>query len=84
MKITEAYVAVAVTGLYLHTSESQSHVGVRTSIEWVENIDDATVFRSPCFLVRGLRDKMENFVVNWVPVEVRHEIILKGYGVRYG
>lgn len=82
MKITQRFVAVQADGYYLSINHSQTHTGYRINVSPVVDIDDATIRNQP-----APRDQKEADALNrrllkitWVPVEVRREVILKGFG----
>ncbi len=78
MKITQGFVAVKADGTFIAVSQRSTHTGFHTNFYEVSSIDDASVFPSKHFNNQG-REKPD-FPVIFVPVEVRREVILKGYG----
>ena len=82
MKVTRGFVAVQPDGQFLYITSQQTHTGHHVSISPVADIEDATVRNNP-----GPRDRREHgelakHQITWVPVEVRREVILQGYGVK--
>lgn len=82
MKISTGYVAVKPDGTFLYVSERHTHTGYHIDIAEVASIEDASVMRAPAFMDRAARSEAERLGVTWVPVEVRREVVLKGYGVK--
>ncbi len=80
MKITTGFVAVQENGTFLHISERATHTGQHIDVLPVATIDEASVFSSPRFYSLKMRDAVPKNC-KWVPVEVRREVILTGYGV---
>lgn len=79
MKITQGYVAVRADGTFIYVSQRSTHTGFHTEFNDVKTIEDASVFPSPRFSsIQGHTHPPKN--VTFVPVEVRREVILKGYG----
>jgi len=82
MKITQAFVAVKADGTFLRMGV-QNKWG--NDVPWVDETDDierATVFAHPnarCVLGRLQHNYPHPF--NFVPVEIRREVLLKGFGV---
>jgi nitrite reductase/ring-hydroxylating ferredoxin subunit len=80
VKITEGFVAVAEDGTFITMYETDTHTGHH--IRWGEtpDIEMATVFHGQHFGSRSNRFSNAP-TATFVPVEVRREVILKGYGV---
>lgn len=82
MKISTGYVAVKPDGTFLYIGERHTHTGHHIDITEVVNIEDATVSHIPAFMDQNARREARRLGATWVPVEVRREVILKGYGVK--
>ena len=82
MKIDEGYVAVRDDGEFLRSGKVSTHVGYRTWIDLVKDIEQATVFKAAHFPDRDMRTAVVEYggKFTFVPVQVRREVILKGYG----
>lgn len=80
MKITEGFVAATEDGQFYHMYQVSTHVGYRTEVHIVSSIDDATVSSFPGFIERGHRESLPKTAI-WVPVQIRREVVLLGYGV---
>ena len=80
MKITTGFIAVREDGTFLHISERSTHTGHHIDVLPVATIDEANVFNSPRFYSRQLQAAVPKDC-KWVPVEVRREVLLIGYGV---
>lgn len=79
MKITDAFVAVRADGEFMRVDQVQTMVGQRNVVDTVLDIEQATTFRIAAFVDRDLRaDYGSKF--KFVPVEIRREVILKGFG----
>lgn len=77
MRVTTGFVAVTATGEFLCLVGSRTHVGNRYELLPVDELEDATVqpyagFGRQVVLPEGAR---------WVPVTVRREVVLAGWGV---
>jgi len=81
MTITQGYVAVYPDGDFLRIYERNTHTGNHVKIERVSTLEHATIFGSPTLRMIGNRNCPDDKEFNFVPVEVRREVILKGYGV---
>lgn len=81
MKITQGFVAVKKDGSFLHISERTTHTGSHIDVCTVAYIEDASVFSAPRFYSRSMLNAVTDDF-NWVPVEVRREVVLTGYGVK--
>ena len=82
MNITKGFVPVRPDGTFVYLLVTQSHTGFRTELQDVKTIEDATVCRNPTFSchMAGVRGRDLDSQVNFVPVEVRREVVLLGYG----
>jgi hypothetical protein len=83
MKTTQGFVAVQPDGQFLYISSTQTHTGQHITITPVADIEHATVRNNPG--PRGDRKEVAALAerkVTWVPVEVRREVVLLGYGVK--
>lgn len=79
MKITQGFVAATADGQFLRTSVRQTHTGTHVSVNVVPDIDQADVYLAPRFWDRDTYKVAPDHT--WLPVEVRREVILKGYGI---
>lgn len=80
MKITRGFAAVQPDGQYLYISSYLTHVGNRVDVSPVTDIEDATIRNNPAPRDRKESEALRSRGVTWVPVEVRREVILKGFG----
>jgi len=77
MKITQGFVAVTPDGEYIQWWQRSTHTGYRTEFGTTTKIDEAGVSSTP-----KLRRADGMLQHTWVPVELRVEVVLKGYGVK--
>jgi hypothetical protein len=80
MKITKGFVAVLPDGRFLRIHQVSTMVGYRPDVDIVADIEQATVQPVPRVIDRSDRLALEQHKFTWCPVEVRREVILKGYG----
>jgi hypothetical protein len=80
MKISRGFVAVQPDGQFLYISSHQTHTGHHVDVSPVGDIDDASVRNQPAARDRKEAAALRRLGVTWVPVEVRREVILQGYG----
>lgn len=80
MKITRGFAAVQPDGQYLYISHAHTHTGHRIDIAAVTDIEDATIRNNPAPRDRKESEALRSRGITWVPVEVRREVILKGFG----
>ncbi len=79
MNITKGYVAATVNGDFIVKYQVSTHIGHRDEFAFVGDIEKATVFPGPH--MRLAFRQYTGPCYNMVPVEVRREVILLGYGV---
>jgi hypothetical protein len=86
MKTTRGFVAVTPDGAFLYINSQQTHTGHHVFISEVADIDDATVRNQPGPRPGDRKEAAELAArkIRWVPVEVRREVVLQGYGVKEG
>lgn len=80
MKITRGFVAVQPDGMYLYITHNQTHTGYHIDVSPVLDIEDATIRNNPAAKDRKEADVLRQRGITWAPVEVRREVILKGFG----
>lgn len=80
MKITRGFAAVQPDGQYLYISSHQTHTGHHVDVSLVTDINDATIRTNPAARERKEAEVLRKREITWVPVEVRREVILKGFG----
>ena len=80
MKTTQGFVAVRPSGEFIQVDRSDTHTGFHIQVHLCDNIEEATVFNIPGFASRDVRMAVIG-EHTWVPVEIRREVILKGFGV---
>lgn len=81
MKITKEYIAANADGSFIQCCETQTHTGTHVHVSSTNNIEEANTFPNPHFNSFGLRNHIA--VHQWIPVQVRREVILLGYGVKH-
>lgn len=82
MKITKQYVAANADGTFIQAYESQTHTGFHINVSSTIDIEQASLFSNPRFPSFEMRKRIVAY--QWVPVEVRREVVLLGYGVKQG
>jgi hypothetical protein len=80
MKITKGFVAVLPDGQFLRIHQVSTMVGYRPDVTIVSDIESASTYPTPNVIDRSDRLALEQHKFTWCPVEVRREVILKGYG----
>lgn len=81
MQITQGFVAVKQDGTFLYVGHRSTHTGEHIDVIEVDCVERASVFSGPNFgYGYGMRHKLPTDVT-FIPVEVRREVIIKGYGV---
>ena len=81
MKITRGFVAVQPDGMFLYIAHNHTHTGYHIDIALVTDVEDATIRHQPAARDRKEAEVLRQRGITWVPVEVRREVILKGFGV---
>lgn len=82
MIVTSGYVAVKTDGTFLHVSEGQTHTGYHVRINEVDSLEHASIFTVPRLVGSYYKPISYREPLIFVPVEVRREVVLKGYGVK--
>jgi hypothetical protein len=80
MKTTKLFACVKSDGTFAVISHSQSHIGYRTNVSFTSDIDEATLFSGPFIIDRKDREALYGCVTYFVPVTLKREVILEGYG----
>lgn len=82
MKKTQGFVAVTKSGRFYCVGERSTHTGHHIDIGIVDDMDNATVFLSPRAMTHTYKKVDLPADTTFVPVEVRREVILLGFGVK--
>ena len=80
MKISQGYVAVTEDGEFLSVGQSHTHTGHHVDVTVVKTVEDATVHPYP--QVGRVVSKHMPKDYKMIPVEVRREVNITGYGVQ--
>lgn len=81
MKITNAYVAATKDGQFYRLSQRQTHTGHHIELESVNDIEQASTFSSPMFDTWEARQRVGHKVHAWLPVQIKREVVLTGFGI---
>lgn len=80
MRVTQGFVAVTEQGEFLYVGQRSTHTGHHVDVSPVSGIDRATVHAYPRLTDRNVERAMPKGY-RMVPVEVRREVVLTGFGV---